>query len=136
MTKLFECKAEDLVINSVEEEDTKLCFSHGCSDTSQNGALGDNCAIEINLAVLLGEGSEEEVTSCVSVGLGGDEVCHVTVDVEDRFACGIATGHLWMGYHVVCELVDLFHCFFSVGFLCYFVIPLKLHNIVISTALP
>ena len=58
------------------------------------------------------EGAKEVVAAGPAVGLGGGEVGGVAVDVEDHVTRVIANDRVWMGRHVVEELVDSLSCFF------------------------
>ena len=52
---LFQCEADDLGFHGVEEEGAQFGFSCGGSHTFEDGALGQDGAIEADGATVLGD---------------------------------------------------------------------------------
>lgn len=52
-----------LCMGSVEEEGVEFSLGHRRSDALENGAPGEDCAVEAYGASVLGEGAKEEVAA-------------------------------------------------------------------------
>ncbi len=78
-------------------------------------------AVKLVRVTINRETTKKEIATSMTAGMRGREIRCVGMDIEYHIGCTVLDDGIWMGPHVVKELVNSLHGVFSwSSFLCYY----------------